>query len=54
MISISFDLPDGDELEHYKELAIFPEDKEIHLKTIQKLWVIIAGMIILMLKTFWS
>jgi len=37
-ISVSFDLLDEDEFERYKELAIFPEDEEIHLKTIEKLW----------------
>ena len=37
-ISVSFGLLDEDEFERYKELAIFPEDEEIHLKTIEKLW----------------
>ena len=37
-ISVSFDLLDENEFERYKELAIFPEDEEIHLKTLEKLW----------------
>ena len=42
-IGVSFDLLDEDEFERYKELAIFPEDEEIHLKTIEKLWRKTAG-----------
>jgi WD40 repeat protein len=37
-ISVSFDLLDENEVERYEELAIFPEDEEIHLKTVEKLW----------------
>ena len=42
-ISVSFDLLDEDEFARYTELAIFPEDEEIHLKTIEKLWGKTAG-----------
>lgn len=42
-ISVSFDLLDEDEFERYKELAIFPEDEEIHLNTVEKLWGKTAG-----------
>ena len=51
-ICVSFDLLDEDKFERYKELAIFPEDEEIHLKTIEKLWGKLQIMIISMLKTF--
>lgn len=42
-ISVSFDLLNKDELERYEELAIFPEDEEIPLKTVEKLWGKTAG-----------
>jgi hypothetical protein len=52
MICVSFYLLDEDKLGHYKELAIFPEDEEIHLKTIEKLWGKLQIVILSMLKTF--
>ncbi len=42
-ISVSLDLLNEEEFERYKELAIFPEDEEINLKVVEKLWSKKAG-----------
>jgi WD40 repeat protein len=37
-LSVSFELLRGNELVRFRELAVFPEDVEIPLSTLQKLW----------------
>src|SRR5256714_2745158 len=44
MLGVSFKLLSTDELARYKELAIFPEDVDIPLETLQTFWGATAGL----------